>query len=301
MRRDGTGVSQTRHVKTALVDFWRYLPREQRERPGSISREQILEFLRPYESLSAKSYNERRGYLCTVFAVAVEFGWLTRSPVDSVPRRRSPRHRPPPSVLQPLAALRLLRWVQSNAPEWVPYFAFCIFAGLRPCVREGEAHRLDEDMRNPVALGGLPALDQDGFWVRGKTGAMRHVSWSLCGPLRHWISAYPSAGLIPDGLSYSQAERRLQAIRKRFGLTHDVMRHTGASAMLYVPGASFAAVAMALDNSERVLRKKYVGVWSAERSAALYGITPDSAPVELALVETSAGITQEPLSREQLP
>lgn len=117
------------------------------------------------------------------------------------------KHAPPPDTLDPMQALKLLRWLQANAPQWVRYFVVCLFAGVRPDVREGEARRLDEDLRFPSRHLRRPAFDGYGLWVRGKTGKTRHVSWALCGPLRAWLTACPGAGLIQDGLSYSQAER----------------------------------------------------------------------------------------------
>jgi hypothetical protein len=87
--------------------------------------------------------------------------------------------------------------------------------------------------------------------------------------------AYPvTAGIVPEGLTYAQAERELQAIREANGLTHDILRHTAATAMINGPEASFAQVALDLDNSERMLRKHYLGVWDDGATAALYAIAP---------------------------
>jgi len=277
-RHRKTGHSQMRHVRKSLVAFYQSLSPEQRAHPETISREHIMGFLKRYNTMAAKTWNEAYSYVASVFALAVKRGWLAVSPCASIDRKPKPRHRPPPTVLAPMAALQLLRWLQKHEPSWVRYFVFCLFAGIRPCVREGEAHRLDEDMRFPSRHLRRPACDSDGFWVRGKTGNLRHVSWSLCGPLRGWVRAYPGNGLIPDGLSYSQAERQLRLIRARFDLSHDELRHTGASAMLNTPEASFAAVAMALDNSERMLREHYAGVWNELLTAALYAITPTTGP-----------------------
>lgn len=278
MRRDKTEHSQTRHVRATLVAFYRALPRDKREHPDRITGEDIETFLSRWNSDSPKTWNESRAHLVSVFRLAVRRGWLVVSPLAQIDRRPPLKHRPPPVVLEPMAALELMRWLQKNAPEWVLYFAFCLFAGLRPDIREGEAHRLDKDMRSEGGRLRRAALDGDGFWIRGKDGNVRHVAWSLCGPLHAWANAYPQKGLIPDGLSYSQAERRLQAIRERFELGYDVLRHTGASAMLHTPGASFAQVALALGNSERMLTRHYVGVWNSGKTASLYALLPASGP-----------------------
>lgn len=286
MRRDKTKHSQTRHVRATLVSFYHSLTPEKREHPDRITGEDIEKFLSRWDSDTPKTWNEARAHLVSVFRLAVRRGWLVVSPLAQIDRRRPDCHRPPPVVLEPMAALELMRWLQKNAPEWVLYFAFCLFAGLRPDVREGEARRLDEDMRSQGGRLRRPALDADGFWIRGKDGNVRHVAWSLCGPLRVWVNAYPQKGLIPDDLSYSQAERRLQAIRERFELDYDVLRHTGASAMLHTPGASFAVVALALGNSERMLTRHYAGVWNSGKTASLYAILPASGP-SLAIAEVA--------------
>lgn len=279
MRHRKTGHSQRRHVLAGLVQFYWALQPEQREHPGTITREHILAFLQRYDGMAVKTWNEMFAYITSAFAIAVERGWLVVSPCVSIPRKPPAKHRPPAIVREPMAALELMRWVQANEKEWVLYFAFALFAGVRPDIREGEAHRLDEDMRFPHRHLHRPALDADGFWIRGKDGRVRHVAWSICGPLHAWVQAYPQDGLIPNGLSYSQAERQLKAIRERFDITHDELRHTGASAMLNVPGASFAQVALALGNSERMLTRFYAGLWNAGKTAALYAILPKSGPV----------------------
>lgn len=101
------------------------------------------------------------------------------------------------------------------------------------------------------------------------------MRWDDCGPLRAWIAAYPCTdGLIPRGLSIYQAARRLTALREEHSLTYDVLRHTGASAMLHVPNASFTVISSRLENSETVLKDHYQGLWCALRTTALYAILP---------------------------
>jgi len=184
MRHRTTGHSQRRHVLAGLVLFFHSLQREQRDHPGTITRENIRAFLSRYEGLAVKTWNEAFAYITSAFALAVQRGWLVVSPCASIPRKPRAKHRPPAIVREPMAALELMRLLQANAPQWVQYFAFCLFAGLRPDVREDESNRLDEDMRHPARHLRRPALDADGFWVRGKDGRVRHVAWSICGPLR---------------------------------------------------------------------------------------------------------------------
>ena len=69
-------------------------------------------------------------------------------------------------------------------------------------------------------------------------------------------------------------EQELQAIREANGLTHDVLRHTAATARINLPGASFAQVALDFDNSEKMLRDHYLGVWEDEATVLFYAIMP---------------------------
>lgn len=273
---DTAGHSQHRHLRTSLRDFTRTLSREKVRAPELITEDDcrawLARWLPPH--CEKKTWNEKLGYLHGLFLYAVRKDCISRSPTSGIKRFRIRRTKVP-AVLDPVAAQRLMAWLETNAPEWVPYFAFCLFAGMRPDIREGEAHRLDHDIHRPSVYLGTPALNASGFWLRGKTGRTRHVKWSACGPLRAWLMAYPATGgIVPAGLSYAQAERKLQAIREANGLTHDVLRHTAATARINLPGASFAQVALDFDNSEKMLRDHYLGVWEDEATVLFYAIMP---------------------------
>ena len=273
---DTAGPSQHRHLRTSLRDFTRSLSREKVRAPELITEEDcrawLARWLPPH--CEKKTWNEKLGYLHGLFLYAVRKDYLSRAPTAGIKRFKIRRTRVP-AVLDPVAAQRLMTWLEANAPEWIPYFAFCLFAGVRPDVREGEACRLDQDIRRPSVHLGAPALNASGFWLRGKTGRTRHVKWSHCGPLRAWLMAYPAtAGIVPAGLTYSQAERELQVIREANGLTHDILRHTAATAMINTPETSFAQVALDLDNSEKMLRDHYLGVWDDGATVVFYAIMP---------------------------
>lgn len=275
--RKGTGPEQLRHLRLALRAFVAAMG-EDKSRPELVTEADCVAFLARWEGKAAKTWNEQLGYLHGLWLWSSRRGYVSKAPTAGIARLRLRRVRLP-AVLAPERVERLLCWLEHEEPDWVPYHVFAVFSGLRPDVRGGEARRLDEDLLAPMRhLGVAAAVSDMGFFVRGKTGGRRHVGWEVCGPLRAWLAAYPvgrGRGLIPPGLTYAQAERRLHAIRRRFGLSHDVLRHTAASAMVHAPGASFAAVAMALDNSERMLRQHYIGLWDEARTRALWSLLPE--------------------------
>lgn len=273
---DSAGHSQHRHLRTSLRDFTRSLSREKVRAPELITEQDCRDWLARWlpPACEKKTWNEKLGYLHGLLLYAVRKDYLPRAPTSGIKRFKIRRTKVP-AVLDPMAAQRLMTWLEEHAPQWIPYFAFCLFAGMRPDVREGEAHRLDHDIHRPSVFLGRPAMNASGFWLRGKTGRTRHVKWSHCGPLRAWLMAYPATGgIVPEGLTYAQAERELQAIRAANGLTHDILRHTAATARINMEGASFAQVALDFDNSEKMLRDHYLGIWEDGATVAFYGILP---------------------------
>jgi integrase len=236
---------------------------------GDLTRAEVEGFLENLPAdVSAYTYNGLLGDIRTFCRWAVGRGHLVSDPTDGLERRKV-RAESLPATLTPAAVGALLRDLEATAPGWVPYAALCVFAGLRPGTREGEANRLDADLRAGKVL-----LHAGGVEVRGKAHGVRIVPWSMCGPLKAWLDAYPpKPGLWPLD-SAPKAERAWEAIRARHGLSADVLRHTAISAMVYAPGSSFAQVAAAVGNSEAMIRRHYLGRWTAEATAELWALRP---------------------------
>ena len=176
-----------------------------------------------------------------------------------------------PTTLKPDAAEAFMHTVEIQHPGWIPYAAFCLFAAIRPSIREGEALRLDRMLRK-----GKVDFTAEGFDVLGKAHGIRTVPWVLCGPLKQWLNVYPIAkgqGLWPEATP-PQAERKWANVRSACNLEQDVLRHTGISAMCYSPGASLAQVAIASGTSESMIRKRYLGRWTTAHTHSLWSILP---------------------------
>jgi hypothetical protein len=98
------------------------------------------------------------------------------------------------------------------------------------------------------------------FEVEGKANGTRAAPWGLCGPLREWLAAHPPAPGLRREATGMAVEKAFGRVRKRHGLTPDVLRHTALSAMCNALAASFAQVTLAAGNSESMLRRHYLGV-----------------------------------------
>ncbi|MDP2137805.1 MAG: hypothetical protein Q8J74_08110 [Candidatus Didemnitutus sp.] len=278
--------SQQRHLAYTLTDFGKSLSADKAAAVSLVTEADAMDFLDRWKDAAPKTWNERFFHLGAAFKHAVKKGYCVRSPLAAV-EHKVVEH-PDPIALTPAQAAALMAHVESQHPEFAGYFALCIFAGLRPDVREGEARRLHEDI---VAGRGVVGVDAIRVQGKGRRGlhSKRTLRLNDCGPLRAWLSAYPiTRGLWPQQLSPTQADRRIAEIRQLFSLSHDVLRHTAATAMVHAPGASYAVAANVLGNSETMLRKHYCDLvsWSAADTRVFWSIQPKRLPFSQTGTET---------------
>ena len=149
----------------------------------------------------------------------------------------------------------------------VPYFALCLFAGIRPCVRTGEILRL------------LPAhvrLDTGVILIEPEVSKVREKRTVAIQPnLAAWLRAYP---LAKNPIIMPNLQKLRARIAKRFGLTHDVMRHTFIS-MHVAKFRSLGEAALQAGNSESIIRRHYLDLKSTEEAEQFFGILPCRAAV----------------------
>jgi integrase len=147
----------------------------------------------------------------------------------------------------------------------VPFFALCLFAGIRPCVRTGEILRL---LPEHVQLDtGVILIEPEVSKVREK----RTVS--IQPNLAAWLRAYP---LAENPITMPNLQKLRARIAKRFGLTHDVMRHTFIS-MHVAKFRSLGEAALQAGNSEAIIKKHYLDLKSAAEAEQFFGIRPKQA------------------------
>jgi len=216
---------------------------------------------------SPKTYNNRRGILSGFLKFAIQKEWLIENPLSKIPAQRLRRRRGVAQTLTATAAGELMEFVETNHPAAVPFFALCLFAGIRPCLRTGEIVRLKPEH---VRLSeGIIRIDGEVSKVREP----RTITIQPC--LSAWLRAYPLEDfpIVPANLQHL----REKAVGK-FNLAHDVMRHTFIS-MFVGKYRSLGEAALQAGNSESIIRKHYLDQKSAAEAEQFFNIMPKRLPV----------------------
>jgi hypothetical protein len=147
----------------------------------------------------------------------------------------------------------------------VPFFALCLFAGIRPCVRTGEILKLQPDH---VRLDtGVIHIEPEVSKVRMK----RNVT--IQPNLEAWLQAYP---LDRFPIVVPALQKHRAKVAKLFGLSHDVMRHTFIS-FFVAKFRSMGEAALQAGNSETIIRKHYLDLKTPAEAEEFFGILPKRA------------------------
>ena len=211
---------------------------------------------------SRKTYNNRRGILSGFLKFALQREWIAENPLTRIPAHRIRRHRRGAQTLTARQAQDLMEFVETNHPAAVPFFALCLFAGIRPCLRTGEILRL-----KPAQV----QLAHGIIRIDGEVSKVREPRAVKIQPnLAAWLRAYPleKYPIIPANLQHL----REKAVEK-FNLTHDVMRHTFIS-MFVAKFRSIGEAALQAGNSETIIRKHYLELKDATEAEGFFGIVP---------------------------
>lgn len=87
---------------------------------------------------SLMTYNNRRGILSTFFKFSFQKDWVAKNPIERVPYHRIAHRRGSAETLTAEQAEELMAFVEGHeGGRLVPFFALCLFSGIRPCVRNG--------------------------------------------------------------------------------------------------------------------------------------------------------------------
>jgi hypothetical protein len=150
----------------------------------------------------------------------------------------------------------------------VPYFALCLFAGIRPSFQHGEIRKLADlpDPSKPIdqALGVI-RISPD----VAKTKSVRQIT--IQPNLAEWLVRYPLSEypLIP-----ANAQSMISAVRKHFALSDDVLRRHTFISMHVAKFKSLAAVALEAGNSETIVRRHYLNLVAEAEAERFWSITP---------------------------
>lgn len=213
-----------------------------------------------------KTYNNRRGLLSTFLKFALRNDWLAENPIERTPHYRINHRRGSPKTLGADLAAELMAFVeQYHDGAMVPYFALCLFAGIRPCIRDGEISKIRPTSVNLEI--GVIHIEPEVSKERAKRQI--HIQPNLSA----WLRAYPLERypIIPKNAAAMHRQ-----IFMKYGLTHDVLRHTFIS-MFVAKFRSIGEAALQGGNSESIVRKHYLDLKSKGEAERFFSIAPKQA------------------------
>lgn len=222
----------------------------------------FLESRRP----SMKTFNNQRGVLGTFFKFCFHRGWVTENPVLKVPHYRVRQRRGMAKTFSAAQARTLMEHFETfEGGRWVPYFALCLFAGIRPGVPDGEITKLKpEDVNLETGMIHISA-------EVSKVREPRHIA--IQPNLAAWLRAYP---LSKFPIVVGNFQKRRAKFKDRFCLTHDVMRHTFIS-MFVGKFRSIGEASIQAGNSESIIRRHYLDLKTAEEAKQFFDVMPHQA------------------------
>jgi site-specific recombinase XerD len=226
---------------------------------------------------SLKTYNNRRGLLSTFFKYAFQQDWISRNPIEKTPHHRLNHRRGSAVTITAEQAAKLMAYVEDcEGGEMVPFFALCLFAGIRPCVRFGEITKVQA---------GSIRLDTGVIHIEPEVSKVRMKRLVTIQPnLGAWLRAYP-LGRFP--IIPKNAVNMHRKICEEFNLTHDVLRHTFIS-MFVAKFRSMGEAALQAGNSESIIRKHYLDLKSKEEAERFFGILPQRIAPAAEVVQLAA-------------
>ena len=219
-----------------------------------------------------KTYNNRRGILSTLFRFAFERGWIAENPIIRLAHHRIRHHRGAAQAFSAAQASALMEEMERfEGGRWVPFFALCLFAGIRPGVPEGEISKLrpeDVNLVNGVIN------------ISAETSKVREPRKVAIQPnLAAWLRAYP---LDKYPIVVANFQKRRARFAKRFNLTHDVLRATFIS-MFVAKFRALGEAALQAGNSESIIRNHYLDLKTAAEAEEFFSIFPkDAKPTKAA-------------------
>ncbi len=227
----------------------------------------LTEFLEK-DKPGMKTHNNRRGILSTFFKFSFQRGWIAENPILKVPHYRIRKKRGCAKTFTTEQAAKLMEFLEDyDGGKWVPYFALCLFAGIRPGVPHGEITKLKAE-----------AVDEKAgvINISAEVSKVREPRKIAIQPnLAAWLHAYP---LKKFPIILGNFKKRRDRFAKKFELTHDVLRHTFIS-MFVAKFRSIGEAAIQAGNSESIIRKHYLDLKTIEEAEAFFGIVPKHAKI----------------------
>jgi site-specific recombinase XerD len=213
---------------------------------------------------SNKSWNNRRGYISAFLEYCRQERWLENNPAGSIRAFRK-KDLPPatPVILTLERAQQVMDYAVKVADgRLVPFFALCLFAGIRPDYNHGEISKLEERHFN---------LDAAELKIPAEISKTRRARIVKLQPnLIRWLERYP---LSKNPIICRNFRKLYLKARRALALEHDVLRHTYCS-MVVGQSRSVADAALQAGNSEGVIWANYLALVSREVAERFWSICP---------------------------
>lgn len=251
--------------KPTYNNYERYLGRVGRAWGGERVSEITTEMVRKLMSLEeAKAYTTRHLYhnLLTIFFSFLEKqGWISKNPVSPVARTKIPPGRP--GVFTPEEVRMVMGTAVRIAPELVPFFALCFFAGIRPetVERLGWEHIEKSRVFIPLELNKTP-YDYE-VPVRPNLAA--------------WLNLTPPEQRKGPIWTAGVRKHMVGKVRRKSGVRWipDGPRHTFGSCVCALEGTEKAVEQMG-HRSPTMLYRHYRKLIGKEQAQALFEIFPEN-------------------------
>ncbi len=278
-------VPQVERIEDAMAQFEEYIGGSQPL--ANITTDRLIEYMREttkgkrikapkqkdpskkpkikYHPHTNKTWSNRRGYLTAFFEYCRRERWLESNPASQLRTYRKSRRKTKRgiSVLTVARARGLMKFLESHeGGRFVPFYAICLFAGIRPDWFHGEISKLKPE--HFKFRDGVIRLEAENT----KTGIDRAVK--IQPNLLKWLKKYP---LNKFPILWKNFQRPNMVIRRKFKLEHDVLRHTFCS-MHVGKFRSFSETALQAGNSEAVILKNYYHRVDEKVATAFWGIEP---------------------------
>ncbi len=257
---------QYKRIKSDLERFNKRFPEKT---AAEITTQAVVAYLETGRP-GIKTYNNLRGILGTFFKFCFHRSWVVENPILKVPQYRIRRRGGMAQTFSVKQAQTLMEHFETfEGGRWIPYFALCLFAGIRPGVPYGEIRKLKpEDVD----------LDAGVIRISAYTSKVREPRKITIQPnLAIWLRAYP---LDKFPIVVADFKKRREKFKDQFHLTHDVLRHTFIS-MFVGKFRSIGEAAIQAGNSESIVRKHYLDIKSSEEAEQFFNIVPRHANVEM--------------------
>lgn len=254
--------AQSKRVKTEITRFRKAFEGQELEEITAADLKGYLET----GGGSLKTWNNRRTVLSTFYKFALSERWIERNPIIEIPhhgKKAIGRKKGEAEVLTAEQTQKLMEFVEGyQGGRMVNFFAVTLFAGIRPDMKNGEIGKIRPDHFD---------LDHGQInlphWV-SKIGETRSIT--IQPNLKAWLQKYPfeQFPIIPPN-----CKKLRLAIRKKFSLGHDVLRHTFCS-FLYSKTKDLGDVARQAGNSADMIRTHYSSYRQPEEVANFWAIEP---------------------------